>query len=61
MKYLTIEEIDSIISFLQEHYSYNLIKRLEEIKYYTIEFEENERMRKLLNLKCFIERDLTKT
>lgn len=51
MEPLKIEELEQILSFLQESYPYNLIKRIEEILRHMKENQKNERMRMLLHLK----------
>lgn len=51
MESLKIEELEQILSFLQESYPYNLIKRIEDLLRHMKEEQKNERMRVLLHLK----------
>jgi hypothetical protein len=51
VKHLNIEELEKVLSFLQESYPYSLIKRIEEILFAMKQQQKDERMRMILQLK----------
>lgn len=50
-EHLNIQELEILLSFLQESYPYTLIKRIEEILFFLKQQEKDQRMRMLMNLK----------
>jgi hypothetical protein len=51
IEHLNIEELEKVLSFLQESYPYSLIKRIEEILFAMKQQQKYERMRMILQLK----------